>query len=257
MVTLSIIIPTYNYGHFVARAVESAVAANEHEIIVLDDGSTDNTAEVLRPFQGRIRYVHQANGGPSAARNRGIDEARGSYLLFLDADDALMPRALSRFEQRLSVDSNLDMLFGGYRSVAPDGRAVPRPARPVPRRLDARFRACMLGRLRIAMGAAVFHRRVFDTIRFPQAIRNLEDRVVFAQTMARYRCATFTEPVLDVHAHDGRTRLEVGSIDRMDTRLTDALFNEAVLPRHLMRMRNEFHAHFLLARISQMISRVW
>lgn len=92
--TVSVLIPTYNAGEFVAAAVESVIASSpaSTEIIVVDDGSTDDTREQLRRFGERIVYVHQANsGGPSMPRNRAIGLARGEYLFFLDSDDVFLP----------------------------------------------------------------------------------------------------------------------------------------------------------------------
>lgn len=87
--TISVIIPAYNAEAFLAEAVESALSQSfpAHEIIVVDDGSTDRTPEVAKKYNGRIKYVRQENAGPACARNRGIRLATGEYVAFLDADD--------------------------------------------------------------------------------------------------------------------------------------------------------------------------
>lgn len=94
---VSVIIPTYNRKQFVTKAVESVFRQGfkDYEIIVVDDGSTDNTWRVLEPFRSRIHYIYQANAGVSAARNAGIRQARGEWLAFLDSDDEWMPDYLS------------------------------------------------------------------------------------------------------------------------------------------------------------------
>lgn len=86
---VSVIIPTYNYGHFVADAVNSALRQTypNMEIIVVDDGSTDNTQDVLKQFEGRIINIKKPNGGLSAARNTGLERAKGAYIAILDSDD--------------------------------------------------------------------------------------------------------------------------------------------------------------------------
>src|SRR5262249_17492022 len=91
---LSVVIPTYNRALRLPLALQSVVdaALDPVEIVVVDDGSTDNTAEVVERFGRGVRYVRQGNAGPAAARNRGIREARGDYILFLDSDDRLLPR---------------------------------------------------------------------------------------------------------------------------------------------------------------------
>jgi glycosyltransferase involved in cell wall biosynthesis len=87
------VIPTYNAARYVVEAVESALNQQDAdiEVIVVDDGSTDDTESRLAPFLDRIRYIRQNNSGPSVARNRGIREAKGKFIAFLDADDCWLP----------------------------------------------------------------------------------------------------------------------------------------------------------------------
>jgi glycosyltransferase involved in cell wall biosynthesis len=89
MPSISVIIPTFNRASQILGAVESVLAQtlSPFEIIVIDDGSTDQTAEVLEPVMEKIRYIKTVNGGVSSARNRGILEARGEWIAFLDSDD--------------------------------------------------------------------------------------------------------------------------------------------------------------------------
>lgn len=93
---VSIIIPAYNYARFLPFAVDSALNQNysNFELIVVNDGSTDDTHEVVQSYADRIRYIQQVNQGLSAARNSGIREANGEYLVFLDADDILKPNMI-------------------------------------------------------------------------------------------------------------------------------------------------------------------
>ena len=89
MPKVSVIIPTYNRKKLIVRAIESVLAQTyrDFEIIIIDDGSNDETKNVLIPYQSRIKYLYQENQGISAARNRGIKEAQGVYIAFLDSDD--------------------------------------------------------------------------------------------------------------------------------------------------------------------------
>lgn len=94
--TVSVIIPTYNYGRFVTQAVDSVLAQTYRplEVIVVDDGSTDDTRQRLAPYGDRIRYVYQQNAGPEAARNTGLELAQGEFVAFLDPDDYWLPGKL-------------------------------------------------------------------------------------------------------------------------------------------------------------------
>lgn len=107
--TISVIIPTYNRANCIRDAVNSVLAQSytDYEIIVVDDGSTDSTDEVLKAYGGRIIYAYQENAGVSAARNRGIKEARGGWIAFLDSDDEWLPEKLSR--QMECLEKNPDV----------------------------------------------------------------------------------------------------------------------------------------------------
>lgn len=93
---ISVVIPTYNRARFLKEALESVFSQTvaDREIIVVDDGSSDETRAVLEPFRDRIRYLYQENAGGAAARNRGIAAARGEWVAFLDSDDRWEPHAL-------------------------------------------------------------------------------------------------------------------------------------------------------------------
>ncbi len=102
---ISVIIPTFNRGSVVAAAVESVLTQTytDYEIIVVDDGSTDDTAERLAPYLPYVRYLYQANRGVSAARNRGVGVARGEWVSFLDSDDLFHPTKLEVQRHALRV----------------------------------------------------------------------------------------------------------------------------------------------------------
>lgn len=125
---VSVVIPTYNSGPLVVEAVESVLAQTRpaDEIIVVDDGSTDDTAKRLAEFGPPVRYVQKENGGVSSARNRGIDEATGDWIAFLDADDVWHPRKLEIQLSALARREDLALLGTGlydWPGTHPDIRA--------------------------------------------------------------------------------------------------------------------------------------
>ena len=106
---VSVVIPTYNGAPWLADCLASVFAqsAPPAEIIVVNDGSTDGTAQLLARYEPRVRVVHQRQGGIGAARNRGVAEATGDFLAFLDHDDLWLPEKLARQIRQLSLDPTL------------------------------------------------------------------------------------------------------------------------------------------------------
>lgn len=122
---VSVIIPTFNHREYVVGALESvwAQTLTSYEIIVINDGSPDDTREVLKPYvvEGRIRYVEQPNRGQAAARNLGLELARGKYVAYLDDDDLFPPDKLEWQVAEMSVDHNLGGIGGISRKIRADG----------------------------------------------------------------------------------------------------------------------------------------
>lgn len=126
-IKFSVIVPAYNAEKYLERCLTSLVAqdlpAEEYEIIVINDGSQDNTEKILQQWAERhsnLRQVTTANQGVSAARNRGCDMARGKYLLFADADDRIQPNVLHRIYEVLEKDE-LDILVMDYKDWGEHG----------------------------------------------------------------------------------------------------------------------------------------
>lgn len=117
---ISNIIPVYNGERYLAEAIESVLAQTYRniEIIIVDDGSTDGSAEVAKHYKSPVRYYFQSNSGAGAARNRGIALAQGNFLAFLDADDLWLPDKLKLQIAAFAGDSTIDMIFGHVRQFA-------------------------------------------------------------------------------------------------------------------------------------------
>lgn len=111
---VSIIIPAFNRERYLAQTIESVLSQTYRpiETIVVDDGSTDKTAEVAEGFSDKVRCFYQPNSGCGAARNAGVLKARGSFLAFLDSDDLWMEDKLSRQMAVLQSEGDVDMVFG-------------------------------------------------------------------------------------------------------------------------------------------------
>ena len=125
---ISVIIPLYNKAGSIAQALDSVLAQEyqDFEIVVVDDGSTDGGASVVENYgDACIRLVRQENAGVSAARNRGIEEARGEYVAFLDADDEWMPEYLSVQYELVQKYPQCDVFVTNYEFHNEDGVVTP------------------------------------------------------------------------------------------------------------------------------------
>lgn len=251
MPLFSIIIPAYNYGHFLRHAVESVLIQEDadYDIIIIDDGSTDNTCAIAEQYcishPGKIRYVYQSNQGIAAARNTGVRHAGGDFLLFLDADDRLLPDALTRFRNLLLQNSSLDAAFGSHVSVGFDGTVRQRSLKPLSNNSQINFKRYLRKQLgTLYSQASIIRRTVFSQLKYPENVFHSQDTVLFAQLLATRRCISFPEPVVAVYKHADSLRRNVKNV--VDVNAVDALFDPDILPAQLMRMRSEYLAKYYL-----------
>jgi glycosyltransferase involved in cell wall biosynthesis len=124
---VSVIIPCYNQAHYLGEAIESVLNQSypHFEIIVVDDGSTDNTSEVAERYS-QVKLLRQANHGrPAVGRNNGFAESRGDYIVFLDSDDHLLPDALETGLNHLLAHPEYAFVSGHCRAMGPKGEPLP------------------------------------------------------------------------------------------------------------------------------------
>ncbi len=126
---ISVVMPAHNARPFVERAIHSVLAQTVpfREILVVDDGSSDGTADVVGSFGDRVRCIRQANAGAAAARNRGVREATGAWVAFLDADDWWLPRRLECGLEIIRGHPDLMWAAGAYELLLADGRTISYP----------------------------------------------------------------------------------------------------------------------------------
>ena len=122
---VSVLIDTYNHERFIEEAIQSVLSqdfpASEREILVVDDGSTDRTPEILAKFASQIRILRKSNGGQASAFNHGIPECRGEIVAFLDGDDWWAPDKLTRVTSAFAAEPQLGFVGHGIIAVYPDG----------------------------------------------------------------------------------------------------------------------------------------
>ncbi len=177
---ISVIIPCYNQGRYLGEAIQSVRTQDcpNCEIIVVDDGSTDETSAVAASFAGVI-CLRQQQQGAGAARNAGFHHSRGDYIVFLDADDRLLPQALAAGTGFLDAHPDALFVYGPYVYIDENGRRLPGapPARP---KGDA-YSALLRGRnFIVMMGAVMFRRTTFETVgAFDTSFPRCEDYAYF------------------------------------------------------------------------------
>ena len=160
--------PAYNAATFIPQAIASIDRQVYHplEIIVIDDGSTDNTAEVVRTLPSVSLYLHQENQGPSAARNLGLKHAKGEFIAFLDSDDEWPDGKLELQIGRFRAQPRLDVVLGRIQYISLPGAEV----------LDLPFESEDRTLTHVHLGSGVYRKSVFDRIGlFEESLRYSED----------------------------------------------------------------------------------
>jgi amino acid adenylation domain-containing protein len=164
--TISAIVPAYNSAAFLAEAIESILGQTQavSEIVVVDDGSTDDTKSVCDRYPS-IKYIYQANQGLPGARNKGIEVSQGEYLIFLDADDCLLPEAVEIGMDCLDGHPEAGFVFGRYlfRSINPDGSYSTQPLFDEPPPV-ASYATILAARHNIQCATAMIRREAIESV---------------------------------------------------------------------------------------------
>lgn len=198
------VIPNYNYSRYLADAVGSALNQTYEnlEVIVVDDGSTDDSLKVLEQFSDRIKVIAQQNAGVSAARNNGVAAGAGEYLAFLDADDVWHPEKIKKQVERFASEPSLGMVHVGVRDIDADGRELRTlldgMQGDVAPELLISDRPVILG----GGSGIMITRRIFDDVGgFDQRLSTCADWDIFYQMGLRSKVAFIPYVLLDYRFH--------------------------------------------------------
>ena len=214
---ISVIIPTFNCERFVAGAIESALgqSVRPDEVVVIDDGSTDDTAAVIREFGEKVRYIKQSNAGVSAARNRGVAESGGEFIAFLDADDTWEPTKLEKQLAIFESDAEIGLVHSGLREFESEtGETVG-------------FRVhgkegwvaddLLLWEEPVVNGpgcSIVVRRSAFDTVNgFDPAIKVGEDWDLCYRIARKYKVGFVREPLVNYRLHSGGAHRNIENME--------------------------------------------
>jgi glycosyltransferase involved in cell wall biosynthesis len=263
-VKLSVIIPVYNRAELIKSAVESVLSSglDDFELIVVDDGSTDGTAEAVQELGPSVQYIRQTNAGPSSARNRGIAASRGRYVAFLDSDDRWYHGAVPTLLEQLDKHGEIPVIFGDARMGSPGAGFVSlvrtfggnafenlpsREIEPGVRFLEraSSFRQ-LLRRNFVFLGSLVVRREVVDRVGgFDPSLFHAEDWELCLRIALQYGfcyCDRFPVAVYNQHCSTSLTKNQ----DGMNAGFCKAL--ERLLEQPELTTEQRLHVIFHLKR---------
>jgi glycosyltransferase involved in cell wall biosynthesis len=247
---ISVILTIYNYGHFLARVVASinAQANTNFEVIFVNDGSTDNTHDWLEQNQSSFNFayqiVHQENQGKGQAAWNGTQIAVGTYCLFLDADDELLPDAIDAFERHITKNQAVEALFANHasaRTVAKGGGVKHSQNPAITDDIYLNLKLFLIEkRLSFATGAYVFKRQLVAKYFYSKDLSVAEDIPFEAHLLANCHCSSINESTVLIHKHEDSRRHNWQGYYRDYHKLINEVFDEQKLDKRFFSLKSAF-----------------
>lgn len=245
---VSVIVPTYNRAALLQQTVESVLAQTypNIELIVVDDGSTDETPEMLKQYAGRLVHIRKQNEGGTAARNTGIQAVHGEYLNFLDHDDIFLPTKIERQVEILNARPEVGLVHCGYYRMDKDGRYID-IVNFLPEG-DVR-RVIVLGCF-CWSGAPLIRRECIDKVGvFDESVWSSDADMWLKIAIAGYHFGCVQEPLGGYRILADSSMADVERTERMDMAILDRVFANPHLPKEAYEAKNlgYFNQRFWLA----------
>lgn len=245
---VSAIIPAFNAEGYISEAIESVLSQTypSLECIVVDDGSTDNTAREIGRFEQDVVLIQQANSGVSAARNAGARSAGGEFLAFLDADDRWLAGKIERQMACFERDPGLAFSYGGYEVVDDDLQALEVvPALPA---AEALRNAIALEPPGINLSqTGLIRRRAFESIGgFDEDLSTSADLDLVCRVCLRFSSCPVPEPVAQYRRRAEQMSTNVDLMKRDMLRVLAKLYADPSLPKQLLALKRRSYANLFL-----------
>ena len=212
---MSVVIPCYNQAHFLGEAIESVLSQSytNFEIVVVDDGSTDNTSEVASRYPDKVRLIRQENKGLSGARNTGIGHSEGEYLVFLDSDDRLLPEALEAGLECFRAHPECAFVFGHYWYIGADGSFLRQPT-PLSGE-DGHYIGLLRGPYIAVPAMGMYRRFVFETVGlFDSSLNATADYDLYLRIARRWLIRRHGTVVAEYRQHGANMTGDAGKMLR-------------------------------------------
>ena len=204
---ISICIPTYNRRKYLKETIESVLAQTykDYEIVIVDDGSTDGTEQVLKEAGYPVRYYWQQNSGDAAARNKLVELAQGQYIAFLDSDDLLIPDAIERMTRAVAAESKEVIVYGPYLRIDENGQVFGKCKRKL-------YSGNITGRLFQdilihSCGSMLPKRTLEEAGGFDTSLPVCSDYDLWLRLSLKYRFIALPEPTFKRRRHSGNLSL--------------------------------------------------
>ena len=251
--TIAVIFPTFNHTRFLAEAIESVLVQTRpaDEIIVVDDGSTDDPTAVVSQFP-TVRLIRQHNRGPSAARNTGLWSCKASHVVFVGADDRLLPTALESGVACMASHPDCAFVYGGHRLISEDGQSL---WTDILRPISGDSHLALLRRNLVGSPMTALFRRdcLLAVSGFDEALRGCEDYDLYLRLAQKYHIASHNAIIAEYRKHSqaisnnyvGMLREALLVLDLDEARTTSETHRAA---------RREGRAHYKSHYVSRMLA---
>jgi glycosyltransferase involved in cell wall biosynthesis len=249
--TISVVIPTHNYGRFLSEAITSALGqtCTPSEILVVDDGSTDETADIVKAFGERITYLRQEKAGVCAARNFGVANSTGDYIAFLDADDIWEPEKLEKQIEKFEADADVGLVHCGMREFDSE------TGETMQFHLDggegwlAEKHLLFEKPIINASGSSIMvSRRAFEKVGgFDTRLRNGEDWEFCYQIAREFKVGFVAQPLVQYRNHGVNATKNISEMERSSLIAWRKIFNTDDLAILAIKRRSYGNLHKVLA----------